>query len=676
MGISRRQFLKATLAGGLMMTHSTGQVGAQEARRRPNILFIMTDQQPVATVGAYGNSLARTPNIDRLAQEGALFSNFHIAAFPCSPSRACYFTGMYAHAHGVVNNDVPLREDIPSLGNIFKAAGYQTAYIGKWHLGGNMYVTDESAKWSFRRIDDPNEFKFAKDGPWRGGEDDPQCGFTDKWVGGWRHFRQYLRDVGLGELLEKNPKVGNHNMAPSGPEGTHIYSLVPQEHHEAAFSCKEAEKFIRHERDPSKPFCMVVSIYGPHSPVAPPRPWDELYSSKEFPLPDNHRDLLLNKPFGQRRNLQCYKLHTWTEEQFRDYNARYWAYCAYIDKQIGRVLKALDDTGQAEDTLVIFTSDHGDMVSAHGMILKLSSCGYDELLRVPFIVRYPRVVRPGIRSDALIESVDVLPTILALCGMKPPESVQGRAFDEILRGKAHEFREVIFSEWGNNNLVVRTRDWKYVSNWKQGDLDELYDMNARPLEMENLAADPAHAEQVKKMRGLLCEWLRQTKHPYAPQVSKAILTGTSDKIILEPAVTAFRQGTGKDGQPTAEFEVTWKMLRGTPSDMKYWCFVHIVPHAPVRKRQGNGILTRITKWPDPPTTEWKEKTEQKVSGLAVPIPADMKPGTYLVRTGLYNPEHKKNPPLLGGATVPVGTLRVSREKGGKVAVTFQPLKEK
>jgi arylsulfatase A-like enzyme len=531
----------------------------------------------------------------------------------------------------------------------------------------------DADKWSHRRIEDPNEFKFSKDGPWRGGEDQPQCGFTDKWVGGWTQFRQHLRDAGLGELLDKNPRLGNHNMGTSGPEGTHIHSLVPEEHHEAAFSCGEAEKFIRLERDRNKPFCMVVSIYGPHSPVAPPQPWDSLYSAKDVPLPENFRDKLINKPYGQRRNAQCYRLRNWTEEQFRDYIARYWGYCAYIDSRIGRVLKALDDTGEMDNTIIVFTADHGDMVAAHGMILKLGSCGYDELMRVPCLIRYPRAIKGGLVSDALIESADVFPTLLALSGAPIPKTVQGRSFEDILRGRARDFRDVVHSDWVNSGFIVRTKDWKYVNNWKQGDLDELYDMNARPLEMSNLAAEPAQAEKVKEMKSLIVAWLEETKHPYAGPMEKAVMSDRSDKPLLEPRVAAFHQGQDKDGKTTADFEITWKVVRPLPADSKYWCFIHVVPPQSPRARKGDGILTRATKWPEVPAGQWKAGTDYSMGTMAVPIPADMKPGLYDVRTGLYNPEKKENPQMLGGPTMPIGQLRIERGKDGKTVVKFQPI---
>jgi len=299
--VRRGLALLAALAVGLGWT-AIG-LGAPPAQgKRPNVVFIITDQQPMSTIGAYGNSQIKTPNVDRLAHGGMRFEQFHIAAFACSPSRACYWTGRWSHHHGVVINDIVLPGDMPTLGSIMHDQGYQSAFVGKWHLGGRMYVRSDKDHWSHSRVEDANDFVYNDQGPWRGGEDEPQCGFVDKWVGGWSQYHAYLKSVGLGKFLEGKQSVGNHNMAPSGAEGTHIYSQIPAENHEVAFFAGEAEKFIRRERDRTKPFCLVLSVFGPHLPVAPPQPWDTMYDPKSVPLPENFQDDLLGKPNSQQSN--------------------------------------------------------------------------------------------------------------------------------------------------------------------------------------------------------------------------------------------------------------------------------------------------------------------------------------------------------------------------------------
>jgi len=650
-----------------------GILVAAEAAKRPNVLFIMTDQQPVSTIGAYGNPMIKTPQVDRLAREGVRFDQFHIAAFACSPSRACYWTGRWSHHHGVVINDIVLGDDVPTLGSITRAQGYQSAFIGKWHLGGSMYVRGEKDHWSHRRVDNATDFVYDKQGPWRGGEDEPQCGFLDKWVGGWRQFQDHLRSAGLGEFLKRKQSVGNHNMAPSGAEGTHIFSEIPAEHHEVAFFTGEAERFIRGERDRSKPFCMVLSFFGPHLPVAPPKPWDAMYDPRSVPLPENFQDDLSGKPDSQRNNDHCRKSGRWTEDQFRDYIARYWGYCSYIDQQVGRVLAALDDERITDDTIIVYTTDHGDMVAAHGFIFKLGS-GYDELMRVPFIVRYPRAALPGTRCEALVQSIDVLPTLLDLCGLTSPPQIDGRSFRALLEGKATEFRDRVLTVMANT-IMLANRDWKLVYSCGRDPKPfvELYDRRERPLEVKNHAGDQARAGVLAEMKRQLAEQLREIGYPYADAVKQRLANARGDlpspaEMVL-PTVASFKPVRDEKGRLAAEFTIEWNVgepLQGTAESgpAKYWTFVQVVGES------GRTIVTRATQWPDPPTTAWKPATKQTVGPLRVPILPNMQ-GVFPVRVGLYCPETKSHPPVEGGAQRTVGTLVVSKGTDGGQTLSFR-----
>jgi len=523
MALTRRRFLRYTAGGAVLSAWPA--TAARKPTRRPNLLWIMTDQQPVGTIRAYGNAVIKTPNLDRIAAEGMRFDRFFISSFPCGPSRATLLTGRYAHSHGVVQNDVLLAKDIPSLGTILKQAGYTTGYVGKWHLGGHMYRNVPGRKpfdgcWCWRRIDDPRGFRFEKV---RGGtgEDLPAHGF-ESWCGGFKHYQAYLRKVGLGRMVEQRPTLGNHNIAPSGPEGTHIFSRVPAEHHVSAFLAGRAAAFLDAQKGSSRPFCLVLSFYGPHLPVAPPKPWDQMYPLEKVPLPANHRDELTNKPRAQRNNRRIYRLPDWTDQQFRDYIRRYWGYCSFIDAQIGRVLEALDRTGRADETIVLFTSDHGDMIGAHGMVFKLTHCGYEELLRVPFLLRYPARIRPNAVCESLVASVDVLPTLLELMGITPPAGVQGRSFAGLLRRPDADFRDQIVCNSGERNLTLRTRRYKFVLNHTPRDLDELYDLERDPGELTNRIADAEYASVLADMKSRLAKWLDATGHPYAAVIRKAL----------------------------------------------------------------------------------------------------------------------------------------------------------
>ncbi len=519
--ISRRRFLQ-TLAVGSAAASSFSCLGRGKSQRPVNLLFIITDQQPVSTLGCYGNPLNPTPHLDRLAETGTRFTDFYIGAFPCSPSRASILTGCYPQRHGVTTNNVILSDEIPSLGFLLRDGGRATAHFGKSHLGGYMYrnVLERKpyeGRWFHRRVPDENGFVYEK-AEGGTGEDQSILGF-DTWAGGWRQYHDYLIDVGLGDLLNQYPKPGNHNDLPSGPNTEHRYSLLPAEHHMASFFTQKAEKFIRSRRGSTQPFSLFLSYYGPHLPVAPPKPWDTKYSLEQCPLPSNFFDLLEGKPEHQRTNSVCYKLPNWSKEQFQDYIRRYYGYCAYLDAQIGRVLNALAETGLDQNTIVIFTSDHGDMLAAHGMVYKMNRSGYQELANVPFIIRVPGVTRPGSVVRSLSSSVDILPTLIEMFGLPPVEGLQGKSFSKVLKWPEASFRERIFIHWANDSFVTFDGRWKYALHWND-EVDEFYDLESDPGELDNLWKNPRYNETALQNRKAIIDWLHETDHPYAALIEK------------------------------------------------------------------------------------------------------------------------------------------------------------
>lgn len=293
----------------------------------------------------------------------------------------------------------------------------------------------------------------------------------------------------------------------------------------ASFFSQEAEHFLRSRQGKSQPFCLVLSYYGPHLPVAPPRPWDTKYTLEQCPLPFNHRDLLLEKPEHQRTNRVCYKLPEWSDEQFRDYIRRYFGYCAYIDSQIGRVLHALEESGLERDTVVIFTSDHGDMLTAHGMVYKMDRCSYQELANIPFIIRIPGVTKPGSVVHSLTSSVDILPTLVELFALRQPEGFQGRSFSRVLKWPEASFRDRIFIHWSHDSFVTFDGRWKYALHWNDA-VDEFYDLKSDSGELDNLWPDSAHRDIARQHRQNIIDWLNATSHPYAGLIDKDKLEGS------------------------------------------------------------------------------------------------------------------------------------------------------
>ncbi len=670
MALNRRDFIK-TVAGGLVAISTGEALSAPEDRRKPNILYIMTDQQPVSTLGCYGNSVVQTPHLDKLAATGVLFENFYISGFPCSPSRASIFSGLYPCHHGVEQNDVLYDPKLLTLAQVLKPAGYDTSYAGKWHLGGHMYRgtalkdnPNDHWYWSRKPSEDGFRFEKAEGGQ---GEDAPQHGF-ETWAGGWRDYHRYLREAGRADLLKKFPRVGNHNDAPCAPEGQHMYSQLPEELHMAAFFARETANFIRGRKDSGRPWCAAMSFYGPHLPVAPPRPWDEMYSLDQVELPANHRDPLENKPFRQRNNRRCRKLGQWTDEQFKDYIRRYWGYCSYIDRQIGKVFQALEETGQRDNTVVMFTADHGDMIGAHGFIWKMGYCGYQELFNVPLLVRAPGVTKAGQRTAALASNIDLFPTLLDLCGIEPPPNLDGRSMRKVLDGSQDSFRDAVFCEWTNSTIAMREGKWKFCLHWAHRDIDELYDLEADPGEMTNLAMDPAYKAQAERMRQRAIEWARDTGHEYSQVIAQqAAKDPLADLVLVEPKVESFKYLGGN------EFEMTilWIVEGPVPKDTKYWSFTQFC-----NKKYGKdgSIVFRFTPYPDPPTKAWKKGDRVKVGPVKVKVPAHAGPGKYEVRVGLYSPEKKKGPGILKGSlsnALVLGTLTIQRKNGQVTGISYK-----
>ncbi|MCC7495241.1 MAG: sulfatase-like hydrolase/transferase [Fimbriimonadaceae bacterium] len=663
MAVSRREFLGAA-GSGLLAAAARRLPAAELDRPMPNLLWIMTDQQPVSTLRSYGNPVVSTPVTDRLAARGMRLGNFHLSAFPCGPSRTCLLTGREAHSAGVTQNDVTLPADVPTIAELLRGVGYDLGYFGKYHLAGNMYRQPGGQPESnWQRVRRADAGRFAYDQISGGtGEDAPVHGFAP-WAGGWATYHQWLRRSGQGQLLEQR-LFGNHAILPSGPDSSHAFSQVPAEFHVEQYLAGQAADFVRQRAQRPGPFGAILSFYAPHHPVAPPQPWHERYTLEQAALPANHRDDLRGKPFRQRQNSECYVLPEWSEEQFRGYVRRYWGYCGFLEQCAAQVLQALDDSGRADDTIVLWTSDHGDMVAAHGMIHKLGTCGYEELLNVPLLLSYPGRVPAGSHSGALCATVDLVPTLLDLIGLPRPAELDGRSFGNVLRGSATEHREAVVCNWMEQGLVVRTKQQKLVFNHSPRDLDEVYDLVADPGELHNLAPTAAGQRTAEDLHGRLGDWLRQTHHPYAEPTS-ARRNEAIALVLARPKITSCRWLGGDQ----LELAYEWAVEAPLTYREKCWCYAQFVNPALAGDAS---IAFRNTTWPDPPTPQWQAGQTVRIGPLKLTIPAGLA-GVLQIRLGLYDPEARRGPgqivgPRANNNAVDLAKLRITRTAGAVTAV--------
>ena len=508
---------------------------------KPNVLFIMTDQHPLSCVGVYGNEKIRTPNIDAIAHEGYVLQNFYLSSFACSPSRASILTGRYLHNHNVSTNNIQLDKRIPTLGTILSDNGYATGYFGKAHLSGSMYVgrsdgdgidymhesgykdplgEDIDEYWYFERVDTDSGWHVKKV-PGGLGEDSPQMGF-EEWAGGWKQYKQWLLEQGQIEFAET---AGNHDDLQSAPEGNHMYSKLGQEFHMATFFSNETDEFIRKNAEDDKPWAAVLSYFGPHLPVAPPQPWDTIYSIMDVSLPLNIHDNLEGKPAFQRRISDQYTGDGWSDVQYKDYIRRYWGYSSYIDDQIGRVLETLRETDQWDNTIIVFTTDHGDMITGHGMIFKSGGNAYEELFHVPAIIRVPGMKNKRNVIEPLTASIDILPTILDACDLGIVAGIDGQSLLPLFKNEPHDPRKSVFAEVHLQNhagkVIMNTNSrYKYVYHWLTDDVDELYDLREDPGELKNLFGQERYQDIAFKMRKEITQWASRNGHRYSALIAQ------------------------------------------------------------------------------------------------------------------------------------------------------------
>jgi choline-sulfatase len=442
---------------------------------KPNILILLTDQQHTNTLGCYGNNVIRTPNIDRLASEGVTFERHYVSIPLCVPSRASIWSSQYPHCNGVMVNDdgrgICFPDEIPTLGDVAKAAGYVCGYIGKWHIGR---------------------------------EGTPQHGFTDAW---WTHLRgSYEQD------LEEN---GQMTFDPGTNRGSQR-GIVPFElAHDTVVASKTIE-FIQQHKD--EPFVCVCSMRAPHDPYI--GPFNDLYDPADVPLPPTVNETFENKPHTQRRGIPRFWFEKWIGadpsnlnlDELRRIIARYWGLVHLVDVNVGRVLQTLDELNLNERTIVLFMSDHGDAMGNHGLFAK-GLFMYDDTTRVPCIVRWTNHVPASKRVSHLTSTIDVVPTLWELVGLGAPRTMQGQSMRQVW-DYAHNRRDAVFMEmfeaYGCSSPIfsVRTDRWKY--NWHVADQDELYDMTQDPHETRNLAPDAKHRDTLLGLRYRILRWLEET----------------------------------------------------------------------------------------------------------------------------------------------------------------------
>ena len=445
---------------------------------RPNILIVMTDHQRGDTVLPEHSAI--TPNVARLAEQGVTFAQTFCPAPHCCPARATFHSGLYPSRSGVWNNVCNgqaltrgLKEGVRLWSEDLAQTGYHMVWTGKWHI--SVLETPRDRGW--------HEELFVSGHKPREHETD------------WSRYREIARTpdpTTRGEGQALRPGYGTYTMYGTNDNGNaHDERVV-----ELAL---EALGRLGPQR---QPWCMFVGLVGPHDPYCVPGRFLDLYDLDDVPLPPSYHDDLSDKPRIYQRMRQT----IWdqmSEREIREGIRHFWAYCSYLDDLFGRILAALEATGQAENTLVLYCSDHGDYCGDHGLFAKGIPC-FRGAYHVPAVIRWPAgVENPGRRIEEFVSLADFAPTFLELAGVKTERPFSGASLVPFLRDQQPQaWRDAIFTQCNGVELYftqrsVMTKDFKYVYNGF--DFDELYDLRTDPHETRNLAADPAYRDVLHRM---------------------------------------------------------------------------------------------------------------------------------------------------------------------------------
>jgi len=486
--IDRRAFLRRMGLGAAAMALAgcedrpavqTKGPGVVSKAGRPNVVFILTDDQRWDQMGCAGHEYLKTPHLDRIAAEGALFENMFVTTSLCSPSRASFLSGLYAHTHGVTNNftDYPAR--MTSWPMRLRQEGYETAYIGKWHMGEK----DDRKRPGFDYwVSHSGQGKYF-DNAWNlNGERKVLKGYyttnlTELAVS-WLKTGRQKADAPFALLIgHKAP----HTPFTPEPKYAHLLDDMPAAYPASAFALEGKPRWVRERID------TWHGIYGP------------IYGFREK-FPDTSPESV---------------------KDFARFARSYTASIKSIDDSVGRVYEALKEIGELDNTLLVFAGDNGMFLGEHGMTDKRTM--HEESIRVPLLARYPRHIPAGTKVAQQVLNIDVAPSVLEICAARPLEGIHGRSWAGLPAGDASGWRTSWFYEYNYekqfpytpNVRGVRTDEWKYV-HYPHGDgkpdrhLAELYNLKADPGESKNLIDDPKHQAVVRKLQAELARLMAET----------------------------------------------------------------------------------------------------------------------------------------------------------------------
>ncbi|APX97952.1 sulfatase-like hydrolase/transferase [Natronorubrum daqingense] len=491
----------------------------------PNVLFVLTDQERYDCSAPEGPPVETTA-MDRLSSEGMRFSRAFTPISICTSARASLMTGQWPHTHGMLNNSHEadaiqpnLSPETPTFSELLADVGYRLSYTGKWHVG---------------RDQTPKDFGFT----YLGGSDKHHDDID-------RAFREYRENRGTPvDEVDFEEEIYTGSDPRDASEGTFVAAKTP-------VSVEDTRAYFLAERtidaleghaesgtdSDGDQFFHRADFYGSHHPYVVPEPYASMYEPSEIEPPESYAETYEGKPQVQENYLHYRGVEGFEWDIWAEAVAKYWGFITMIDDQLERILEALERLGLTEETAVIHASDHGDFVGGHRQFNK-GPLMYDDTYRIPLQVRWPGVVDAGSVCDAPVHLHDLAPTFLELGGVDVPESFDARSLVPLLEASGDSddvpeaWPESVFAQYHGDEFglytqrTVRTDRHKYVYNGP--DVDELYDLEADPAELNNLIDHPGYADVRREMRQRLIEWMRETDDPnqgWVPDVLRAANDG-------------------------------------------------------------------------------------------------------------------------------------------------------
>lgn len=467
---------------------------------RPNVLWIGVDQIRFDTLGINGNSCCKTPSLDKLAGDGVNFSRAYTSCTLCSPARASMFTGLYAFKHGMGTNcdmyhslSAELTDPSLLLHPRFQKAGYRCAYAGKWHVGTNK---------------GPGDFGFE-------GMNLPGYGNVRQ----SEDFKNYLRDRGVS--YDPVPEIylnDNEQTLAAGRWGG------PQESTPAHYLADYTMDLMDNYTSGDQPFFVTCQFWGPHGPHMPSDEFYGMHNPEDLPEWENFRDDLSEKPNRIKRERDdFYQQHPKQWEEARKIAALYYDCTAMMDHEIGRILDWMEEHDLLENTIVVFSTDHGDMTASHGGLMDKGLL-YQEAQHIPLIFYWKGHFSAAAPED-LSMNMDIMPTLLDFCGLELPANMDGISLKPAILGQENRrVRDAVLMEFHglrflySQRAIVDKDNWKYI--FTPGDYDEVYNLNDDPWEMHNLAETSAASAKIEELRRTLRILTAEYEDPLRDCVSK------------------------------------------------------------------------------------------------------------------------------------------------------------